>query len=248
VGDAWLPGAGRIRGTADGGPLKGGAPRVVWHTLGIEPRAVPARSAALRLRQADRACHLVWNPLQGEITQLLPVVSAGRLLGWPEELDEMTPSPPAARGMAAGKFAEVNTEGRLCVQIGVVALAWDPFTSWPLCGLQQILGWLDSWGIPRQWPAGQPAAFPLGLTAPKDRRLWARGGHFGASQVPSLAAAGPGAVDVAKLTGRAARTAPVAVPTNPDAALRAVPGEMRDLDGYLQGDRAGVTRQLSRVG
>ena len=241
-----MRGAGRIRETADGGPLKGGAPRVVWHTLGIEPRAVSASSAAQRLGQAGRACHLVWNPLQGEIAQLIPVLRAGRLLGWPEELDEMTPSPPAARGTAAGKVAEVNTEGRLCVQIGVVAFAWAPFTSSPMCGLQQILGWLDSWTIPRRWPAGQPAAFPHGLTAPGDRRLWARGGHFGASQVPGLAAAGPGAVDVARLTGRAARAMPVAMPTG--AVPRAVPGKVRDQDGCFRGDEADVTGQLSRVG
>ena len=64
----------------------------------------------------------------------------------------------AARGTEADVIAEVNAEGRLCVQIGVVAFAWDPFTSRPMSGLQQILDWLDSWGIPREWPAGQPAA------------------------------------------------------------------------------------------
>ena len=37
---AWMPGAKRIRAGTDGGPLKGGAPRVVWMTLGTAPRQV----------------------------------------------------------------------------------------------------------------------------------------------------------------------------------------------------------------
>jgi hypothetical protein len=31
--------------------------------------------------------------------------------------------------------------------------------------------------------------------------LWARGGHFGASQVPGCGNAGPGAIDIDRLTG-----------------------------------------------
>src|SRR5215468_11597711 len=107
----------------------------------------------------------------------------------------------ATRRTEAEAIAKVNAEGRLCVQIGVVAFAWDPFTSRPMAGLQVVLDWLDSWGIPRQWPAGQPAAFPDEQAACRNRRLWARGGHFGASQVPGLTAVGPGAVDVELLTG-----------------------------------------------
>lgn len=178
-----MPGVGRLRGAVDGGQLKGGAPRVVWQTLGADPWTVSARSAAQCLDQHARACHLVWNPVQGEIVQLIPILRAGRLLGWPEDLSQMAPSwasagtasapaqpvtgepaagSPAApgaagSGTAADEIAAVNSEGRICVQICVVAFAWDPFTSQPMSGLPQILGWLDSWGIARQWPAGPPA-------------------------------------------------------------------------------------------
>src|SRR5271170_5328325 len=156
-----MPGVGRLRGAVDGGRLKGGAPRVVWQTLGADPRTVSARSAAQCLDQHAWACHLVWNPVQGEIVQLIPVLRAGRLLGTPEDLGQMTPPRPEAD---ADRLAEANAEGRLCVQVGVVAFAWDPFTSWPMTGLQRILDWLGSWGIPRRWPAGPPAPFPHGLT------------------------------------------------------------------------------------
>jgi hypothetical protein len=199
-----MPGAGRIRAAIDGGPLKGGAPRVVWQALDADPRTVSAGLAAQRLDRLGRASHLVWNPVNGEIVQLIPILRAGRSLGWPDGLNPgALPAPDAsaiwkparqaaaetaknwpgeaAGGTAPDVIAEVNAEGRLCVQVGVVAFAWDPFTSRPMTGLQQILDWLDSWGIPRQWPGGQPAASALGSwwpfrrlpgARPDGRRTW----------------------------------------------------------------------------
>jgi hypothetical protein len=253
-----MPEAGRIWGTTDGGPLKGGAPRAVWQTLGADPQIVSAGSAAQRLNQLDRACHLVWNPLKGEIVQVVPIVRAGRLLGSPEDLNQMARPKPAA---GAGQPADVNTEGRLCVQIGVVAFAWDPFTMWPMTGLPQIRDWLDSWGIPRHWPAGCPAPYPHGLTTCGNRRLWARGGYFGASQVPGLTAAGPGAVDVELLSGRAGearhlerpshaarRAAPVPLASEGSTEEQAAAAEMRDLYGYLDDGEAATAGAVSRVG
>jgi hypothetical protein len=240
VTDAWMPGATRIWSAADGGPLHGGAPRVVWQTLGADPRTASARSAAHRLDRVARPGHLVWNPLQGEVVQLVPILRAGRLLGLPEDLGQLVPGPRLPGG---DELAEVNAEGRLCVQIGVVAFAWDPFTSWPMSGLEQILDWLDSWGIPRQWPAGPPLPFPHGLTACGSRRLWARGGHFGASQVPGLTTAGPGGIDIERLTGPARRPGEA----GRQAAAATVPG-VRGLDRYLGHEKAPGAGALSRVG
>lgn len=207
-----MPGAGHLRTAADGGHLKGGAPRVVWQALGADPAVVSAKSAAERLSDLGRAAHLIWNPLCGEIMQLVSVLRAGRLLGEPEGLAQLTPGCAADSGARpappvpgeAGRLAEVNSEGRLCVQICVVANAWDPFTAGPMTGLQGILDWLDSWGIPRQWPAGPPVAYPAGHAGSGSRRLWAAGGHFGASQVPGWTAACLGELDIDRLTGRAA--------------------------------------------
>jgi hypothetical protein len=190
--DAWMPGARCIRAKTDGGQLGGGAPRVVWLTLGADPRAVSVLSAAQRLNAEDRPCHLVWDPLTGDIAQLLPIVRAGCALGTPERLDyepRRLPHPPAA----------VNREGRLCVQIGVLSSPGEPFTSYPMIGLTAILGWLDSWQIPRRWPAGQPAPFRQ-LGRPRNRALWTRGGHYGASQVPGCDNIGPGGIDIDHLT------------------------------------------------
>ena len=201
---AWMPEARRIRAEADGGPLGGGAPRAVWLTLGSIPGAVSVQSAAQRLISERRPCHLIWDPMTGEVAQLISVLRAGRALGAPDRLD-WAPDRIRARP------ENVNVEGRVCAQIGVLALADEPFTDGPLIGVEAIISWLDSWGVARRWPSGQPgrghagpSGHPSGHPAGRcgrSRARWARGGHFGASQVPGCENAGPGAIDIDRLTG-----------------------------------------------
>ena len=178
---AWMLGVRRIRARTDGGPLKGGAPRAVWLTLETAPLAVSVQSAAQRLVSECRPCHLVWDPLTGEIVQLISILRAGCAL--------VPSSPP-----------NVNTEGRICVQIGVLGHPAAPFTDGPMIGADSIVSWLDSWGVSRNWPAGQPADCQV-IPSERSRVLWARGGHFGASQVPACGNFGPGAIDTCRLTG-----------------------------------------------
>jgi hypothetical protein len=251
-----MPGAERFLAAADGGGLKGGAPRAVWLVLHADPMTVSARAAAGRLSELGRPPHLVWNPLSGEVTQLIPVVRAARALGWPggpgwaEEPDWIpdpgwipdagwTRDPDPAQGSgwthgadwtqstgwthgrgwpqmaaAAGRppgepaapaardgLAGVNNEGRVCVQIGVIGHAWAPFTDGPARRVRDIVSWLDSWHVARAWPAGRPVPLPSSVRPGQHRRHWARGGHFGASQVPGCSGAGPGALDIERLTG-----------------------------------------------
>jgi hypothetical protein len=198
--------------------------------------------------QAARPSHLVWNPLHGEVVQLIPVVRAARSLCAPVE-------PIGRYGQPRpGVIAEVNNEGRVCVQIRVVASAQEPFTDGPLARLQEILAWLDTWGIARTWPAGQPEPFPECHLAAGSRRLWARGGHFGESQVPEVAASGPGAIDIERLTGWSATSA---IPPGPagigpgayqPAALR---GRRDDYEeaalGDLLGEQVARAASLTRV-
>ena len=206
--DAWMPGAERIPAPADGGCLNGGAPRAVWLLLYANPLVMSARTAAERLIQLGRPCHLVWNPVSSEVAQLIPVVRAGRALGWPE-----------SQGGPAGQdgLAGINTEGRVCAQIGVISQAWWPFTGRSAWRLQEIVSWLDSWQVPRGWPAGRPAKYPdtgrggtsgraaAAGTGPAIRRNWAQGGHFAASQLPGCAAAGAGCIDLERLDRDQAR-------------------------------------------
>jgi hypothetical protein len=200
-----MPEARRIRAEADGGPLGGGAPRAVWLTLGSPAGTVSVQSAAERLVGEHRPCHLIWDPATGEMAQLISVLRAGRALGAPDRLDW-------APNRVRRRPENVNAEGRVCVQIGVLALASEPFTNGPLVGVEAIVGWLDSWGVARRWPDGQPAGWPDGGksggkasggigSGNGSRAAWARGGHFGASQVPGCGHAGPGAIDIHRLTG-----------------------------------------------
>jgi hypothetical protein len=200
-----MPGASRIRAELDGGPLAGGAPRAVWLTLGAVPGSVSVQSAAQRLISERRPCHLVWDPVCGDVAQLIPVLRAGRALGAADALDW------APRGRRLNPDGP-NAEGRVCVQIGVLGLAAEPFTGGALVGVDAIMTWLDSWGVPRRWPAGRPgvqrvspppvsAAGPATPADGRSRVLWARGGHFGASQVPQCDNSGPGAIDIDRITG-----------------------------------------------
>jgi hypothetical protein len=181
VAHAWMLGAKRIRARTDGGPLKGGTPRAVWLTLGTAPLAVSVQSAAQRLVSERRPCHLVWDPLTGEIVQLISILRAGCAL-------------------VPASSPDVNGEGRICVQIGVLGHPAEPFTDGPMIGADTIVSWLDSWGVSRRWPAGQPADCQV-MHSGRSRVLWARGGHFGASQVPACGNFGPGAIDIDRLTG-----------------------------------------------
>ena len=199
---AWMPGVRCIRAETDGGPLQGGAPRAVWLTLGARPGAVSVQSAAQRLTAEGRSCHLIWDPATGDIAQLIPVLRAGRALGAAEHLDW--------RGdCVQDKVPRVNREGRICVQIGVLACSGEPFTTGPMPGLAAILSWLDSWNVPRRWPAGRPPAF-VNAAFSRSRARWAQGGHFGASQVPECESLGPGGIDTDRLTG--AHLVPVVIP------------------------------------
>jgi hypothetical protein len=136
------------------------------------------RSIAQTLKRQDRPVHLIWNPGFGDIIQMLPITRAGQQLS-----------------------GEVGREGRVCVQVMVIGRAQQPFTDGLLIGLDSILGWLDAWGVPRRWPAGPPLPSPQSYHSIKDRRPWARGGHFGCSQVPGTTTTGPGGIDIRRITG-----------------------------------------------
>ena len=217
---AWMPEAMRIRAEADGGALGGGAPRVVWLTLGSLANAVSVQSAAQRLVAEHRPCHLVWNPTTGEIAQLISVLRAGRALGAPDRLD-WTPVRIHRRP------ENVNAEGRVCVQIGVLALAAEPFTNGPhdrrrgdhelarLLGRAAPLAGGPARQLDRGRPGGRAArrrrGAASGLAAAASAALSegprgaARSGRAAVTSArrrsPGARTSGPGAIDIHRLTG-----------------------------------------------
>ena len=145
---AWMPGAERI----DGGPahtVKGaGAPRAVWTVTGSDPGVWSAAEEARRLLHEGRTTHLVWNPVSGEVVQLLAATRrAGMALGGTTIF---------------GRHLDHGDEGRVCLVVAVVGTKERPFTDGPMTGLSTLLGWLDSWGVSRTWPAGPPGRRGVG--------------------------------------------------------------------------------------
>ncbi|WP_017598813.1 hypothetical protein [Nocardiopsis lucentensis] len=200
--DAWMPGAERIDGGTAPGPSGIGAPRAVWTVTGSGPDAWSAREEALRLVEEGRSVHLVWNPFTGEVVQSLAGTRRSRM--------------PLGRTSRYSLHVDHGHEGRVCLTVAVVARSEEPFTSGPMCGLSPILAWLDSWDIPRRWPAGPPGQ---GGTAVEELvRAWSRGGHFGHDQVPGSTSAGPGALDGARL---------FAGPATAESDLRSPPAPRR---------------------
>jgi hypothetical protein len=153
---------------------------------------VSARSAAADLLKEERPPHLVWHPGSGDVVQLVPVTRAALALGLP-----------------AGR------EGRACVQILVVAQSRVPFTGSLLIGVEAIVAWLETWGVARRWPAGPPLPSPQSYHALRSRRDWARGGHFGGSQVPLAERPDPGGIDIRRITGPDTPVAPIPAPRSP---------------------------------
>ena len=183
-------------------PSRGGAPRAVWLTLGTGRRGVGAVGRAAAGGE-HRPCHLIWNPITGDVVQLISVLRAGRALGAPDQLD-WTP------GAIRARPKNVNAEGRVCVQIGVLGARASPSPPAPE-RVEAVVGWLDSWGVPRRWPpAGRwrgagwtvgPAS--AGLAALADQR--SRGVRSGRAAGTSAPRRCPGA----RTRGPAPSTPPV---------------------------------------
>ncbi|AFR06703.1 hypothetical protein B005_3480 [Nocardiopsis alba ATCC BAA-2165] len=175
----WMPGAERIDGGTSRTAAGAGAPRAVWTVTGSDPRTRSAREEARRLIREGRTTHLVWNPVSGEIVQLLAATRRGAL--------------PLGGTPLERRLLDHGDEGRVCLVVAVVATEPEPFTDGPMVGLDPLLAWLDSWGVSRHWPAGAPGRRNgRRPTRQETTRAWSRGGHFGHDQVPGSVSTAPG--------------------------------------------------------
>lgn len=183
MGTNWLGGAKVVKAVTDGGSMKGGNPRVTWHTTENYPRRTSATAIANFLNRSRNCVHIVWNPLTGEIVQMIPANRAGRGL----------------RNRAYG--VETNRAGSVNIQIEVVGQAVNPFTSSECKNLDVIVTWLRTHGIKDVFPAGQPMAYPrsYGENRQRSTSAWLQNGHFGHSQVPENSHGDPGQINTQKI-------------------------------------------------
>lgn len=100
------------------------------------------------LNASARPPHLIWDPLDGSLVQLIQADRKGRY------------APLQARTEA--------------IQIVAVSPPGQPFTSGPCVGLDLIMEWLRSLGI--------PDIFPLGPPTGKPREPILQAGHYALSE------------------------------------------------------------------
>jgi hypothetical protein len=170
--DLFLPGATHKLAREDGGAVFGPhLPRVVWHSTETDPATTHAATIAANLDRVNFSVHLVWNPVHGGIVQAIPANRYGR-------------------GLQEFGFP-TNIEGNPCIQIEVVGFARHPFTDGPCRGLDRIINWLRSFGI--------PDVFPSGVSGNRDRQTWRRAGHFTHAVTPDNDHTDPGLIDPRRL-------------------------------------------------
>ena len=164
----WMPSAVALPSTRDGGSMIGTGYRATWHTFEA-PYSLAALSGARSLINAGNEVHLVFNPISGQVVNLLPANRAGRGLV----------------NQAGG--VQTNRNGVVNVQVEVIGYARAPWTedltAAGLVGLKSILSWMDSLGIPRYSPAGPSPATSAG-PFPRSLAAWAKSGHFSHAEVP----------------------------------------------------------------
>jgi nucleoid-associated protein YgaU len=169
--DRFLPGAKQQLAGMDAGPVSGNLPRVVWHSTENDPATTTPAAVANFLDRRNFAVHLVWNPVSGEIVQTIPADRYGR-------------------GLQAFGFP-TNRFGNPCIQIETVGFAAHPFTNGPCNGLDRIMDWLRSFGI--------PDVFPSGVAGNRDRQTWQKAGHFTHAVTPDNIHTDPGQINPKRL-------------------------------------------------
>lgn len=177
-GEPWMPGATREPQTG-GVTLDTSLPaRATWHiTSDVDPgKNQPAFGAVSSyLKKAAYCPHIMWDPFTGQIVQYYPATVGSRALkAWNQD-------------------GSVHIQVEVLFSRGAVRLGqqyWD-LADTPLLGLDRIIQWLDSLGIPRTWPMGPTP--PIGQSGTRSIPVWnTKAGHYGHSQVPGNDHTDPG--------------------------------------------------------
>lgn len=182
MADLWMPGA-EHQPQSNGGGMAGGPPRAVMHITwdslskaGAQPKF---DDVSRYLKTAGYCPHLMWDPWSGRVVQYYPASSSARALSHPSGT------------------AETNRMGSVCIQIEVFfspgtvrdGRRYEAVADTPCKGLDKIVAWLRSWGIPDTWPAGWPK------WDGNSRRVatWkGKAGYYGHCHVPANTHTDPG--------------------------------------------------------
>ncbi|MFF2502202.1 peptidoglycan-binding protein [Streptomyces sp. NPDC058067] len=179
MADLWMPGAAR-HSVGNAGAMDGGPSRAVWHiTSNAKDWTLKNELGWFTGGGASVAPHLLWEPFTGEIAQFFPANSRSLSL------------------QNAGGV-RTNRTGTHCIQIETVFTQGETVNGkryatvrdTPCKGLDEIVAWLRSLGIPDGWPGGAPTAFTRDTVS---LDTWLHdGGHYGHNQIPGNSHVDPG--------------------------------------------------------
>lgn len=152
-------------------------PRFVWHITWDQLRpdgSQPDFSAVAGYLIGKQYCpHIMWNPFTGYIEQYYPASAGARALAYN------------------------NQDGTACVQVEVFftpgcvvdGVRYATVADTPLKGLDTLLAWADSLGVPRTWPMGAPQW----QGNKRDAGIWnSQAGHYGHCHSPGDTHTDPG--------------------------------------------------------
>ncbi len=174
-----MPGA-ELHLVGNEGTMEGGPARATHHTTS-NPNDWSFRNEVGYFANggAGEAPHLVVDPFTGQIAQFFPANSRSLSLQ----------NDGAVRTNRTGKYniqiEWVFTEGEV-----VNGKKYNSLAETPMKGLDEVMTWLRSLGIPDVWPGGKPTAWTRDTVSAD---MWAnQGGHYGHSQVRGNSHVDPG--------------------------------------------------------
>lgn len=177
--DLWLPGASK-HDLGNHGAMDGGPARVTWHiTSNTNDHTFANEYGWFTGGGADVAPHILWDPFTGQIAQFFPADSRSLSL------------------QNAGTV-RTNRTGKYNIQIEIVftenevvnGKRYASVAETPCKGLDGIVAWVRSLGVPDVWPGGSPTGFSRDTVS---LATWtSQGGHYGHNQVPGNTHVDPG--------------------------------------------------------
>lgn len=202
MGTRFIPGAERFGDGVIGGAMEGGKPRCTQHTVECPPGRGYFLSMGAYLVRAATEPQLLYDPQSDSLGQFGP-------------LDQ------SARALRNAGSVRTNRTGTVNIQVEVCAYASRPWTTGfnpsEKPNYLRMIAAIDSWNVPRDWPAGAPQAYP-GDHDDRDMWTWTnRAGYFGHSQVPGNDHGDPGAIDITKCPPRGEASQPSEPPRDLDA-------------------------------
>jgi hypothetical protein len=200
--DLWMPGAAR-HAVGNVGAMNGGPARAVWHiTSNATDWTFKNELGWFTGGGAGVAPHLLWDPFTGELAQMFPADSR-------------------SLSLQNDGAVKTNRTGKYCIQIETVFTAnetvggkkYATVRDTPCKGLDQIMDWLRSLGIPDVWPGGAPTGFVRDTVS---AATWENeGGQYGHNQVRGNSHVDPGPMPNLAAFGAHAPVTPPKPPAPP---------------------------------